>query len=264
MPASILDRLLADARRRAGALRRHEGALRRSAHARDAPPSLVTALRTGQVTVIAEVKRRSPSAGVIRGDLDAVAQARAYVAGGAVAVSVLTEERQFGGAITDLRAVADAVAVPVLRKDFLVDPLQLLEARAAGASAVLLIARALPLRDLARLIAAAHKLGLETLVEAHTESEVAAGLEAGATALGINSRDLRTFAIDLTVTERLLPRVPPGVCAVAESGIATRDAVERVAAAGADAVLVGTHVAAAPDPAAAVRALVGVVHRGRR
>jgi indole-3-glycerol phosphate synthase len=226
-------------------------------------PSLGAALAGGCVAVVAEVKRRSPSAGDLRPDLDAGARAQAYVAGGARAVSVLTDEAFFGGTIADLAAVARAVRVPVLRKDFIVDELQLLEARAAGASAVLLIVRALDASRLQDLARAARGLGLETLVEAHTESELEAALAVDPSVVGVNSRDLDTFVVDLAVGERLLGLVPAGVPAVAESGVRSAADVERLARAGADAVLVGGALSVAGDPAAAVRGLASVPRRGR-
>jgi indole-3-glycerol phosphate synthase len=217
----------------------------------------------GRVGVIAEVKRRSPSAGVIRAALDPVAHARAYAAGGAVAISVLTEEAHFGGSLADLEAVAASVALPVLRKDFLLDEVQLLEARAAGAAGVLLIARVLSpgrLRDLTR---AAQSLGLAVLVEVHGAGELASACAAGATLIGVNSRDLDDFTVDLARAEALLRRVPAELIAVAESGIATRADVTRLAAAGADHVLVGTALSRLGDPQAAVRELSDVPRRAR-
>ena len=213
--------------------------------------------------VIAEVKRRSPSAGVIRKDLDPVAYARAYEAGGAVAISVLTEEAHFGGSLADLEQVAGAVRLPALRKDFIVDELQLLEARAAGAAMVLLIVRALPDPDLRRLAETARGLGLATLVEAHDRGELDRALAVAPTAVGVNNRDLDTFVTDLRVAERLVPEIPSGVLAVAESGIESRGDVERAAAAGADLVLVGGALARSDGPEAAVRGLSGVPRRGR-
>jgi indole-3-glycerol phosphate synthase len=210
------------------------------------------------VGVIAEVKRWSPSAGAIRAVLDAVAHARAYAAGDAVAISVLTEEAHFGGSLEDLSRVVEAVELPVLRKDFILDELQLLEARAAGAAAVLVIARILTparLRDLTR---EARRLGLGVLLEVHTTAELNAALEVEGATVGVNSRDLDSFAVDLATAERLLPLVPPEVVAVAESGIETRSDVERMAAAGADHVLVGTALARLAEPGPAVRALGGV------
>jgi len=216
------------------------------------------------VAVIAEVKRRSPSAGAIREDLDAVGHARAYVRGGAVAISVLTDAAHFGGSLDDLAQVARGVAVPVLCKDFILHELQLIEARGAGASGALLIVRALDSKRLRALAWAARGLGLAPLVEVHTEGELEQALGAEPAAVGVNSRDLATFAVDLSVAERLVARVPAGVPAVAESGIETRADVERMAAAGADLVLVGTSVARRDDPETAVRALVGVPRQGRR
>jgi indole-3-glycerol phosphate synthase len=233
--------------------------------ARAAPPVKPFLRSQGQtVGVIAEVKRRSPSQGAIRVDLDPVRHARAYERGGAAAVSVLTEEAHFGGSIDDLTRVAAAVALPVLRKDFVLDEVQILEARAAGASAVLLIARILApnrLRDLAR---AARGWDLVPLIEVHAPSELDAALAAGASVLGVNARDLDTLEIDLAGAEAIILRVPPEVVVVAESGIEGREDVERVAAAGADFVLVGTSVARQDDPEQAVRALVGVKRQNRK
>lgn len=195
--------------------------------------------------------------------LDAVAHARAYAAGDAVAISVLTEEAHFGGSLEDLSRVVEAVELPVLRKDFILDELQLLEARAAGAAAVLVIARILTparLRDLTR---EARRLGLGVFVEVHTTAELNAALEVEGATVGINNRDLDSFAVDLATAERLLPLVPPEVVAVAESGIESRRDVERMAAAGADHVLVGTALARLAEPGPAVQALGGVPRRQR-
>ena len=215
--------------------------------------------------LIAEVKRRSPSQGDIRPDLDPVRHARAYVRGGAVAVSVLTDDAHFGGSIEDLERVAAAVPVPVLRKDFILDELQIMEARAAGASAVLLIVRALApdrLRALARAAAAWH---LPTLIEVHSAAELEPALAAAPGAIGVNARDLSTFAVDLRAAEAVIRDVPGNTAVVAESGINSRADVERVAAAGADFVLVGTSVARQSNPEQAVRELVGVKrHAGVR
>ena len=262
MPRTTLDAILAVTRTRVAALQGSARELERRAAA--APPArpFPGALGT-TVGVVAEVKRRSPSQGAIRADLDPVAHARAYVRGGAVAVSVLTDEAHFGGSLDDLAAVAGAVPVPVLRKDFILDELQLLEARAAGASAVLLIVRALPPDRLAALARAARRQGLATLVEVHGDAELAPALAAEPTAIGVNARDLATFAVDLQMAERVLAQVPPGLPAVAESGIEGRSDVERLAAAGADLVLVGTSVARTTDPAGAVGALCGVRRRRR-
>ena len=226
-------------------------------------PAFGPGVVAGSVGIIAEVKRRSPSAGDIRADLDPVRHALAYQAGGAVTISVLTEGAHFGGSLDDLGQVTKAVAIPVLRKDFIVDELQLLEARAAGASLVLLIVRALSDVELKRLAAEARGLGLATLVEAHDRGELDRALVVSPTAVGINNRDLSTFVTDLRVAETLVPAVPKGILAVAESGIDERGAVERLAVTGADLILVGEAVARAHDPAVAVRELSGVPRRPR-
>jgi indole-3-glycerol phosphate synthase len=218
----------------------------------------------GSVGVIAEVKRRSPSAGAIRDGLDVAGHARAYQESGAVAVSVLTEATGFGGSVDDLRQVARAVDLPVLRKDFIVDELQVIETRAAGAAALLLIARILTPLRLAALTRTARDLGLAALVEVHTAGELESALAAGASAVGVNNRDLDEFSVDLAIAECLIPRVPAGIIAVAESGLETREDVGRMAEAGADAVLVGTALARLHDPRAALSALTGVARHSRR
>jgi indole-3-glycerol phosphate synthase len=217
----------------------------------------VAALAARRPAVIAEVKKASPSRGVIRADFDPVAIARAYAEAGAAAISVLTEERFFQGSLDDLEAIRAAVPVPLLRKDFVVDVYQIVEARARGADAVLLIAAILGDAELRELLAAAREHGLGCLVEAHTESEVERSVAAGARAVGINNRDLRTFATSLAVCERLRPLVPADRVAVAESGIETASDIERLARAGFGAFLVGESLMRAPDPGAALRALLG-------
>jgi indole-3-glycerol phosphate synthase len=258
-----LEQILTTTRSRLDELKPRRAELERLAAAAPVPRDWAAALDGPTVGVIAEIKRRSPSAGAIREALDPVAHARAYVSGGAVAISVLTDEPYFGGTLDDLRSVARAVTSPVLRKDFILDELQLFEARAAGASAVLLIVRALSSRRLRELTAAAQALGLGTLVEVHTQSELDSALAVAPAAVGVNSRDLGTFAIDTAAALRLLARVPAGIIAVAESGIARREDVIEAGNAGADVVLVGTAVAGAADPGQAVRALAGVPRRGR-
>lgn len=235
------------------------------AAARDAAPTVpwLSAFRRADVGLIGEVKRRSPSFGPIAPGLSPAAHARAYVAGGAVAISVLTEEAHFGGSLTDLADVRKAVSVPLLRKDFIIDQTQLYEARIAGASAVLLIVRALESAQLEDLAATARELGLARLVEVHAGSELARALSVAPEAVGVNARDLDTFEVNLSGAERVLRAVPPGVLAVAESGLSQRSDVERVAGWGADAVLVGTAIARARDPERAVRRLVGVRRSGR-
>jgi indole-3-glycerol phosphate synthase len=214
------------------------------------------ALRARRPAVIAEVKKASPSKGVIRADFDPVAIAGAYAAAGAAAISVLTEERFFQGHGDHLAAVRAAVDVPLLRKDFVFDAYQLAEARAWGADAVLLIVAMLDDGQLAELHAGAVELGLAVLVEAHTADEVARAVVAGATLIGINNRDLGTFVTSLTTAEQLRPLVPGGTLTVAESGIETAADVRRMSAAGYDAVLVGESLMRAPDPGAALRVLL--------
>jgi len=261
--AAWLGGIVAAVRERVERLRPAARDLERRAAQAPAPRPFGGRRSDGSVGVIAEVKRRSPSAGAIRVALDAVAHARGYAAGDAVAISVLTEEAHFGGSLEDLRRVVEAVDLPVLCKDFILDELQLLEARAAGAAAVLVIARILSparLHDLAR---EARRLGLGVLVEVHTTAELDAALAVEGATVGVNSRDLDSFAVDLATAERLLPLVPPEVVAVAESGIETRSEVERMAAAGADHVLVGTALTRMAEPGPAVRALGGVPRRER-
>jgi indole-3-glycerol phosphate synthase len=258
-----LDEILASTRRGLASLRERRGALEREAESRPRPPSLCRALRRDRVAVVAEVKRRSPSAGVIRDDLDPRDRAVVYARHGAAAISVLTDQPHFGGSIEDLRAAASRVNLPLLRKDFILDELQVIEARAAGAAAVLLIVRALPPARLDALLACARSVGLEALVEVHTAAELDGALAAGAEIVGVNSRDLDTFRIDLPSAWDLLARVPPDRVAVAESGMHAPGDVERAAAAGADAVLVGTALSAAADPAELLGQLSTVPCRGR-
>jgi indole-3-glycerol phosphate synthase len=226
-------------------------------------PSFAGALTRDCVAVIAEIKRRSPSKGAIRESLAADAQALAFERGGAAAISILTEPAHFGGALADLESARDHVSIPLLRKDFHSDPIQLFEARASGASAALLIARALSPARLQAMMSAADDLSLEPLVEVRTDAELMLALELGARVIGINSRDLETLEVDAGVPERLLPLVPAGVIAVAESGIESVDDVVARARWGADAVLVGSVLSASDDPAAAVRALASVPRSSR-
>jgi indole-3-glycerol phosphate synthase len=217
-----------------------------------------SSLRASTVSIIAEVKRRSPSKGWIQPGMDAAKQARAYAAAGATAISVLTEPDHFAGSIDDLISVRRAVDVPVLKKDFHVDAVQLLEAKAIGASAALLIVRALGPSGLADLSSTARALSLEILVEIRDELELEIALECGAKIIGINNRNLETLEIDPATSMRLLHRIPPEVLAVGESGVSSRADVERLAEAGADAILVGSSVSSAADPGSAVQSLTGV------
>ena len=261
--AVTLDQILASTRLDLPALGRRRSVLEREAADRPTPPSLRDALRRERVRVVAEVKRRSPSAGVIREDLEPGERAVLYAEHGAAAISVLTDGPHFGGSVADLRLAASKVSVPVLRKDFILDELQIVEARAAGAAAVLLIVRALSPERLPALLKSARSVGLDALVEVHTEAELTRALEAGADIVGVNSRDLDTFRVDVASAWELLPTVPSEVVAVAESGMHGREDVERAAAAGADAVLIGTALSAAADPARLLRELAEVPRRDR-
>ena len=262
-PQGPLGELTAAAELRARALAPMAGDLERAV--RDAGPvrSFTLALRTGTVAVIAELKRRSPSKGSINEALDVSARASAYAAAGAAALSVLTEPVRFGGSLDDLRAAHVAAALPLLRKDFIVSRLQLLEARAAGASAVLLIARALPPSRRASLAADARALGLDVLLEVRDQRELDHALRVDQAVIGINNRNLETLVLDDRLSERLLPLVPAGRTAVYESGVRDRAGVERAGALGADAVLVGSSLSASPEGGEAVSKLVGVPRRAR-
>ncbi len=259
----VLGELSAASRERADALAGRAAALERAALAAPSVPGLAAALRRPTVAVIGEVKRRSPSKGDIAPGLSAAAQSAAYADGGAAALSILTEPLRFGGSDDDVHAARGATTLPILKKDFHVDALQMLEARALGASGALLIARALHPATLRELAAVARGVGLETLVEIRDERELEAALAADAAIIGVNNRNLETLVIDLATGERLVPLIPADRIAVFESGVYGVAEVERAAAAGADAVLVGSSISAAADPAAAVRALAGVPSRSR-
>ena len=206
--------------------------------------------------VIAEYKRSSPSAGAIAGP-DLADQVRAYQDGGAAAISVLTEPTRFDGSLADVRAARLVVDLPVLRKDFLIHPTQLIESRTAAADAVLLIAATLSELELKGMLAAAQDLRLGTLVESHSEEDLAKALATDAPVVGVNARDLETLEVDIERALALLPKVPPERVAVLESGVSTREHVERAIDAGARAVLVGETLMRSPDPAAAIRSLRG-------
>jgi indole-3-glycerol phosphate synthase len=265
----ILDQIVAH--------KREEVALRKAAlpqatleeRARSQPPplDLATALRQPGVGLIAEVKRASPSRGTLRPDLDPGLLAQTYAQHGAVAISVLTDERFFQGGLGDLEAVKGALAegdhrLPVLRKDFILEPYQVVEARACGADALLLIAAALEAdadrepRLLAELLDLTHELGMEALVEVHSGEELEQVLSIGPGIVGINNRDLHTFRVDLDTTRRLRSRIPPGVLVVSESGVRQPADVRRVAQMGVDAVLVGEALVTADDVGSAVHGLV--------
>lgn len=255
---SILDEILAAKRIEVEQAKAARPAEAMSPHPR-APRSLRDALRRGvgdPIRAIAEVKRASPSAGPIRPDADPVAIAREYEAAGAAAVSVLTDEQFFDGALSFMTAAAGAIGLPVVRKDFLIDPYQIVEARAAGADAVLLIVAAVDDTELAGLLAAATVTGMDALVEAHSADEVRRAIAAGATVVGVNHRNLGDFSIDMTLTGRMRQEVPDEIVLVAESGIKTRDDVLMLAEAGADAMLVGEMLMRADSPGGALRELL--------
>jgi indole-3-glycerol phosphate synthase len=226
--------------------------------------SLFNALRTDHVALIAEIKRASPSRGRIKAGLDAEAQAKAYERGGAAAISVLTEPERFGGADADIEAAAKATHLPILRKDFHVSESQIYQARSLGASAALLIVRALEPGLFLRLLDAARAVDLEIVAEVRDGEELDRALRAGVQIIGVNNRNLETLVIERGTAEMLIPRIPRDVVAIAESGYEDRAGIERAASCGADAVLVGSFLSAAADPGAEVEHLAGVprVSRG--
>ncbi len=228
------------------------------ARAQDAPPprSALAALKAPGVGVIAEVKRRSPSRGALAAIADPAKLAATYADGGARAISVLTERRRFDGSLADLAAVRAAVDVPVLRKDFVVSPYQVHEARAYGADLVLLIVAALEQNVLLGLLERVESLGMTALVEVHTEAEATRALDAGASVIGINARNLSTFEVDRDAFARIAPGLPSGIVTVAESGVRGPADLLAYAGAGADAVLVGEGLVTSRDPRTAVADLV--------
>jgi indole-3-glycerol phosphate synthase len=220
--------------------------------------AFANALRKPGVGIIAEFKRRSPSGGDIRPGAAPAEIARLYEAAGAVAMSVLTDAKYFGGSDADLREARGACELPVLRKDFVVDAYQIYEARALGADAVLLIVRALADAELSSLLQLTSELGMDALVETHSAVEVDRALQAGAEIIGVNNRDLDTLTTDVTLAPRLRSMVPTDRVFVAESGISTPEQISALADAGVDAVLIGESLLRAPNPAARVRELLSV------
>jgi len=268
---TVLDRIVAQRREQLALARRAtpQAALEERSAALPSSIDFASRLREGaasstagaRLRLVAEIKRASPSKGVFDADLNAAAQAQRYATAGAAAISVLTESAFFQGSLADLEAARAALGddhgrPALLRKDFLFDAYQLIEARAAGADALLLIAVLLQPSALAELLALTHELGLEALVEVHDEPELRAALDAGARVLGVNNRDLRNFAEDLATFERLAPLVPSDVTLVAESAIKTAADAERMAEAGAHAVLVGEALVLSGDIEAKARELV--------
>lgn len=260
--ADVLSRILAAKREEIAERQRRMPLAELRSRARDLPPArpfsraLEARVAAGEWAVIAEIKRASPSQGRIREDFDPTRHALSYQQAGAAALSVLTDERFFEGHADHLLAARAACTLPVLRKDFLIDPWQLHEARVMGADAVLLIAAALAPAALGELAGLARELGLDVLIEVHREEELTAALAAGEALIGVNNRDLRSFRVDLGNSERLAARIPAGRIVVAESGIASAADLRRLQAAGIRAFLIGERLMRAPDPGAALRRLL--------
>lgn len=253
--ANRLQQIVSVHRQRAASDERSLDALVEQAHASPRPRSFAGALRGGSLAVIAEVKRRSPSIGDLDPGLDAVALAGKYEAGGAMALSVLTDEKHFGGSSADLQAARAATSLPLLRKDFTVDLRDIADARIMGADAVLLIVAALTDAELWQFQGLAEELELTALVEVHDKAEITRAAAIDATVIGVNQRDLTTFSIDPGAAERLRLYLPAEVITVAESGIGGADQVRQLAELGYDAALIGSAVVTAPDPEQAVRLL---------
>ena len=258
---SILDKIVAAKREELAEARQAAPltAVQQAAAGQPRPLDLAAALGEGGIRLIAEVKKASPSRGLLSPDFDPVRLARAYVSNGAAAVSCLTDPR-FQGELAHLSSIKQAGvsrSAPVLRKDFIFDPYQVYEARAAGADAILLIVAILESAHLQELLQTARSLGMQCLIEVHDEGELETALEAGAEIIGINNRDLHTFTTDLAVTQRLAPKVPDGKVVVSESGIFTPDDLHLLAPVGVKAVLVGEALVTAPDVGAKVRELSG-------
>ena len=255
---TILDEIVADKRREIAAAKERVPLAELERLAKDAPPlrDFLGSLRRGQgIGIIAEVKKASPSAGVMKADFDPVAIARVYAEHGADCISVLTDEPHFQGQLSYLTAIRHAVPTPLLRKDFLLDPYQVVEARVAGADAVLLIAEILDDRTLTELTQRTHELGMHALVELYDAENLPRVLASGARLVGVNHRDLRTFVTSLERTLALAPRVPPDRLLISESGIRDADDIRRLKEAGARAVLIGETLMRADDIGAKLREL---------
>ena len=257
---TVLDRIV-EARRAAIAHRQKsvpETVLRFGVKQAEPVRDFVAALSRDAINVIAELKKASPSRGMIRSEFDPVSLAKGFETAGAAALSVLTEEEFFQGDLKHMKVARAAVGIPVLRKDFIVDPWQVWEARATNADSFLLIVAALDDVRLAELLALGRELRMEPLVEVHTREELARALAAGARILGVNNRDLRTLEVRVETSYELIEAIPDECIAVAESGLRTHDDLKRLRAAGFDAFLIGEHLMLQPDPAAALRSLLGL------
>lgn len=255
---NILDKIVATKQHEVSQLRYQETALRKELRQRSTQRSLFAALsKPGKVQVLAEVKKASPSAGVIREDFAPTEIARTYVANGAAAISVLTDQQYFQGHLDYLTQISQSVSCPVLRKDFLIDPLQIVEAHVAQADAVLLIAEILPGQSLKQMLDHANELKLEALVELYEPENLSRVIDAGAKIIGINNRNLRTFETRLEHTLDLAEKIPSDCCLISESGIRNYADVQRLASAGVNAVLVGESLMRAPDIGLQLRQLLG-------
>ncbi len=252
----ILARIVEAKKSQLPALKARRAELERKAGERPSSRGFRAALSTNLPAIISEVKQASPSKGTFTSNFDPVAIAKMYVAGGAAALSVLTDEEFFRGSLKDMESARAAVAVPVLRKDFTLDEVHVLEAAAHGADAILLIAALLDVREMKRLRELAHECGMDALVEVHGAAEMDAALESGAEILGINNRNLHTFEVSLDTTLKLAAKIPAGIVRVSESGIHSREDVHRLRTEAAiHAFLVGEHLMKSADPAAALKAL---------
>lgn len=253
----ILARIVEHKRSEIEALRPRQGELERLAgQSRGSRRNFRQALISHTPAIIAEAKKASPSKGLLSADFDAARIASTYAAAGAAAVSVLTDERYFQGSLEDLQAARAAMLIPVLRKDFTLEPVQVLEAAAAGADAILLIAALLTARQMRELREQAAALGLDALVEVHNDEELAQAVDSGADIVGVNNRDLHTFQVSLETSLRLAARIPSSAVRVSESGIHSSEDIRRLGQAGYHAFLVGEHLMKSGDPAGALRALL--------
>jgi indole-3-glycerol phosphate synthase len=257
----ILEKIVADNRQELETRKRSLpwAELRRVALAQPPPLDFTSALRGDRIQLIAEVKKASPSRGVIRPDFNPVEIARTYATNGVSAISVLTETRYFQGSLNHLKDISHALGnkrLPLLRKDFIHDPYQVYESRAYGADSLLLIVAILTPGKLEALLGLSHELNMSCLVEVHSETELEIALKSGARIIGINNRDLTTFAVDLTTTERLRPLIPPDRIVVSESGIKDRNDIEKLKSWGVDAILIGESLISAPDIATKMKELL--------